>query len=117
MSDTPDASEIIDSLKDYVERQKDLLKEDRDRLLKEGKERFVKVLEEKQDLFAKSLEQIAAGKSRLGGQSRTMRFRSFLRPMQTLFKRLRSRKQSAQLSLFTKGDTEYTGDDPASPDK
>ena len=108
MSETPDASEIIDSLKDYVERQKDLLEEDRDRLLKEGKEKFDKVLEEKQDLFAKSLEQLAAGKSKRQALRKTPALRSFLRQIKTRLRRVLFMKRPTQPYLLTVKKTEDT---------
>ena len=106
MSETPDASEIIDSLKDYVERQKDLLEEDRDRLLKEGKEKFEKVLEEKQDVFARSLEQLAARKSQQKASRKIASLRLFWRKIKRRLRHVLFRKRPTQPQLFSVKKTE-----------
>lgn len=55
MSKTDKTSEIISSLNDYVERQKEVLDEENARLLKQGKESFEELIIEKQKNFSEAI--------------------------------------------------------------
>lgn len=113
MSETPETSEIVDSLKEYVERQKNLLEEDRDKLLKEGRQKFQEVVEEKQHVFARSLEELAAENSRRKALTQTPRLRYFFLRIRKLLRRVWFKEKPVQLDLFAKMDRERSDEKEA----